>query len=101
VIEHGGPFGEGAPDYARERVAALAKYTVRPILFAKVRLIRHVEPAAVVAKGTVDVDGEVSFAQAHGLSPREAIDLMVDQLRKEITEQSGSRSALGRRSPEE
>src|SRR5205807_10020046 len=86
VIEQGGPLGEDGPDYARERIAALARYTRRPILFAKVRLIKHVEPSAVVAKCTIDINGRTSFAQAHGFSAREAIDLLVDQLRREIAE---------------
>lgn len=100
VIQQGGPFGEDAADYARERMAGLARYTKRPMLFAKVRLIKHIQPDAVVAKGTVDIDGEVSFAQAHGFRAREAIDLLVDKLRRDIVEQSRGTVAARRRGVE-
>lgn len=100
VFQQGGPFGEDAADYARERVAALARYTRRPILFAKVRLIRHNEPNVVVAKGTIDVGGRISVASSHGQAVREAIDLLVDKLRRDIAEQSRSRLAARHQSPE-
>ena len=93
VVQQGGPFGEDTADYARDRMAGLARFTKRPVLFAKVRLIKHIQPDTIIAKGTIDIDGEISFAQAHGDSAREAIDLLVDLLRGEITEQSGSRVA--------
>lgn len=93
VIEQGGPFGEGVPDYARRQIAALADCTSRPILFGKVRLTQHIEPAAVIVKGLVDVDGDVILARAHAFSAREAIDLVLDQLREQLVEQSpGSRA---------
>lgn len=93
VVQQGGPFGEDVADYARDRMAGLARFTKRPVLFAKVRLIKHIQPDTIIAKGTIDIDGEVSFAQTHGNSAREAIDLLVDLLRRTITEQPRSRVA--------
>lgn len=100
VFEQGGPFGEDAADYARERISGLARYTRKPILFATVRLIRRVDPLAVVAKASIDVGGRGSFAQARGFSVREAVDRLVDKLRREIAEQSRIRRTTWHRSPE-
>ena len=100
VVEQGGPCGAGAADYARERIARLALYTARPLLFAKVRLIKHIEPTAVIAKGMLDIDGEVTIAQAHGFSAREAIDRLADALRRDITEEPRNRVASRHHTPE-
>jgi ribosome-associated translation inhibitor RaiA len=95
VIEQGGPFGEGVPDYARRQIAALADCTSRPILFGRVRLTQHIEPTAVIVKGLVDVDGDVILAKAHAFSAREAIDLVIDALRKQLAERSsGNRTEV-------
>lgn len=101
VVEQGGPFGDDATDYARERIAGLARYTARPMLFAKVRLIKHIEPTAVIARGTLDIDGEISVARAHGYSVREAIDRLVEDLRRDITEQAPRRGIARHDTPED
>jgi ribosome-associated translation inhibitor RaiA len=77
----------GAEDYAREKIGKVAHVAHRPVLFAKVKLTRHGDPAVprpVVAQANLDVNGRLVRAQAEGVSAREAIDRLADRLRRRL-----------------
>ncbi|WP_433605865.1 HPF/RaiA family ribosome-associated protein [Dactylosporangium sp. CA-139114] len=73
--------------YAREKVAAVLGHTARPVLFARVRLDRTGNPAAVrpvTARAEIDVNGRVLHAEAHGDAPYEALDRLQDRLQARL-----------------
>ena len=70
--------------YAREKLAAVLGHTARPVLFARVRLDRIGNPAAVrpvTARAEIDLNGRVLHAEACADGPYEALDLLQDRLR--------------------
>lgn len=77
----------GAADYARRKIGELGRITHRPVLFARVKLSRHHDPAVespVVAQGTLDISGRLVRAQVHAASAREAIDRLEAALRRRV-----------------
>ena len=86
VTTHGRLPGAAA-DYARDKIGGLAKFTRRPVLYARVRLSRHADPAVarpVVAQANLDVDGRPVRAQVDGATAREAIDLLEARLKRRL-----------------
>ncbi|HZE17383.1 MAG TPA: sigma 54 modulation/S30EA ribosomal C-terminal domain-containing protein [Mycobacterium sp.] len=85
VIAHGEL--SGAAEYARRKVSGLGRVTRRPVLFARVKLTKHFDPALarpVIAQANVDVDGRLVRAQVEGVSAREAIDRLEARLRQRL-----------------
>ena len=77
----------GAAEYARTKIGELGRLTHRPVLYARVKLTRHHDPAVespVVAQGNLDVSGRLVRAQVHGATAREAIDRLEAALRRQI-----------------
>jgi hypothetical protein len=77
----------GAAEYARRKIGGLGQLTHEPVLFARVRLTKHLDPAVqrpVVAQANVDVDGRSVRAQVEGVSAREAIDRLEARLRHKL-----------------
>ena len=69
--------------YARAKVTAVIGHTGRPVLYAKVRLDRITNPAAirpVTARAEIDLNGRVLHAEASADGPYEAVDLLQDRL---------------------
>ena len=82
-----GRLSTDAVDYARRKVADLGRRTDRPVLWARVRLTRHDDPAVerpIVAQANVDVDGRLVRAQADGTTVREAIDRLEARLQRSL-----------------
>ncbi|MGH4009113.1 MAG: ribosome hibernation promotion factor [Pseudonocardiaceae bacterium] len=82
---------EGLPaamaDYAREKVSALLGQTHQPVLFARVRLTRHGNPALerpIVAQGNLDVNGRLVRAQVAAPTMTEAVDALEARLRSRL-----------------
>jgi ribosome-associated translation inhibitor RaiA len=76
--------------YAREKVTAVLGHTARPVLFARVRLDRIGNPAAVrpvTARAEVDLNGQVLHAEARADTPYEALDLLQDRLQARVDRQ--------------
>jgi ribosome-associated translation inhibitor RaiA len=74
-------------DYARRKVSALFRQTHRPVLFARVRLTRHGNPALerpIVAQGNLDVNGRVVRAQVAAATMTEAVDALEARLRSRL-----------------
>ena len=82
----------GAADYARTKIGELGRYTRRPVLHARVKLIRHRDPAVqrpVVAQANLDVDGRLIRAQVQAETAREAVDLLAARLRRRLERAAG------------
>lgn len=79
-----GDVPDSAIDYARKRVAATTRLAPEPILFIRVRLTLHGNPAAerpAVAQANVDLNGRLVRVQAVAETTQEAIDEMAERLR--------------------
>lgn len=77
----------GASDYVREKIGGLGRFTHRPVLYARVKLSRHPDPAVerpVIAQANLDVDGRLVRAQVAGATAREAIDRLEARLRHRL-----------------
>jgi ribosome-associated translation inhibitor RaiA len=76
-----------AKSYAAEKVAALADEIGRPVLFGRVVLTQHADPAAsglAVAEASLDVDGSVVRGRAAAPTMFEAIDFALARLRRRL-----------------
>lgn len=77
----------GADEYAREQIQALTRFAHRPVLHAHVKVTRHGDPELyhpVVAQANMDVGGRLIRAQAEGENAREAVDRLVERLRRRM-----------------
>ena len=77
----------GAADYARTRIGRLGRLTHRPVLYARVKLNRHPDPAVarpVVAQANLDIDGRLVRVQVDGVNARDAIDRLETRLRQRL-----------------
>ena len=92
----------GAADYARTKVGGLGRLTHRPVLYARVKLTRHPDPAVerpVVAQANLDVDGRLVRVQVEGVTAREAIDRLEARLRHRLERTAEHWEALRGRAP--
>jgi hypothetical protein len=96
--------GDETPDvaaYAERRVRELFEETRLPVLHARIRIIRHGNPARaqpVVAQGNLDVNGRVVRAQVRARTAQEAVDMLRDRLRRRlrsVLQRPGDTVALG------
>ena len=77
----------GAAGYARRKIGGLGRLTHQPVLFARIKLTKHPDPAVqrpVVAQANIDVNGRLVRAQVQGVSAREAIDGLEARLRHKL-----------------
>ncbi|ULE33417.1 ribosome hibernation promotion factor [Mycobacterium sp. IDR2000157661] len=77
----------GAAEYARDKIGGLFHLADRPVLYARVRLTEHADPAVsrpVIAQANLDVSGRVVRAQVDGVNAREAIDRLTARLRQRL-----------------
>ncbi|MDV6014636.1 HPF/RaiA family ribosome-associated protein [Haloechinothrix sp. LS1_15] len=77
----------GADRYARDKVTRLLRLAPEPVLFARVRLSEHRNPAVsrpVTAQANLDVNGRLVRAQVAGATAWEAIDRLDDRLRQRL-----------------
>jgi hypothetical protein len=77
----------GIAGYAEQRLRKLFDVVRFPVLHARIRVIRHLDPARalpVVAQANLDVDGRFVRAQLSARTAREAVDLLHDRLRRRL-----------------
>ena len=80
--------------YAKKKVMAVLAHTGRPVLYARVRLQRIANPAAVrpvIARAEIDLNGRPVHAEASADSPHEAVDLLQDRLQARLEHHHGHR----------
>lgn len=94
TVTHG-DVPESAKQYAADKVAQLARYSRRPILYALLRLSveskRAIERPAV-AEATLDLGGQIVRAHVAARDVTAAIDLLDDRLRRRLTRQARGRN---------
>jgi ribosome-associated translation inhibitor RaiA len=77
----------GAAEYARRKIGGLGRLTHQRVLFARVKLTKHPDPAVqwpVVAQANVDVNGRLVRAQVEGYTLRDAVDRLEARLRHKL-----------------
>jgi ribosome-associated translation inhibitor RaiA len=87
VVARPRELGAGARVYARQKIAHLARYAPRPVLFARIKLERMADPAVerpAVAEATLEVSGHLLRAHAAAGRLEEAVDLLEDRLRQQL-----------------
>jgi ribosome-associated translation inhibitor RaiA len=73
--------------YARSKIVAVAERLADPVLHARIRLTRQPDPAVtrpVRVQVNLDVNGRLVRAQAAGIAGEDAVDLLVDRLRRRL-----------------
>lgn len=97
-----GDVGHKMKDYAREKIAHVAKFVRDPILFARVKLTVEPDPARkrpAIAQATLDVNGVLVRAHEAGDDLQEAIDRLENTLRDKLEHLTERRQALRKRGP--
>ena len=87
-------------EYARGKIAALTGVVRFPVLFAKVDLVVHGDPARerpASAKAELDLNGRVVRAHATAAAVPEAVDLLQARLRDRIDRASNRQISVQRR----
>jgi ribosome-associated translation inhibitor RaiA len=87
TVQTNGPVSRTSEQYARDKVTALAGYLREPILHARIRLTRRLDPAVerkAIVQANLDVNGKFVRAQVAAATMREAIDALQDRLRDRI-----------------
>ena len=94
-----GQVSERAKRAAEDKLAKLARFASRPVLFARATLVREAHPALerpATAKATFDLAGRIVRAHAAAPEMSEAIDLLVERLRGRLAELSELETARRR-----
>lgn len=82
-----GDVGEDLPAYAERKVAEATTVAPEPVLFARVELTMHADPArerSAFAKAELDVNGRVVRAHAAAATMPEAVDALEARLRERL-----------------
>lgn len=97
-----GQLPPGVLEYAQEKVAHVAKFAMRTVRLATVKLTVTDNPSVprrFSAEAIVDVDGHVVTAHAEGREGREAVDLLEQRLRRRLDAVEARIEARRRRPP--
>jgi ribosome-associated translation inhibitor RaiA len=87
VVQLHGRIAEDLVEYAEKKMIAVLRRADHPVLYSRVRVTRHDDPARdhrVTATATVDLDGKPLNVRVIGTTPREAVDKLVDRLGRRL-----------------
>jgi ribosome-associated translation inhibitor RaiA len=87
VVEVRGSVPGDAAEYARTRIAALARHAHEPVLSARAKLTEAADPAVAspaIAQANLDLNGRLVRAHVAAATMREAIDLLHDRLARRL-----------------
>lgn len=87
VVELRGDIGPDLADYARQKAAHVLAALGRPVDRVHLHVLHHRDPARehpVRASVTVDVAGRRVHAHVTADHPREAVDLLLDRMRRRV-----------------
>ncbi len=87
VVQARGEVGETERAYARDKVDRLRSLAPGPVLFARVDLTKHADPARerpAFAKAELDINGKLVRAHVAAATMFEAIDLLEGRLRERL-----------------
>lgn len=82
-----GEFGDGLADLVTKKLAPVARHAHEPVLTIRVELDRHTDPAVarpVVVRAGVDVNGRQLHAAATARTARDALDLVIGRLIRQM-----------------
>lgn len=94
VVELRGAIATDLARYVREKVVQTLDHGVDLLGPARVRIVRHDDPARerpVVASARVDLAGRRLHAHVVAADAREAVDLLVDRLRRQVRDEHARR----------
>jgi ribosome-associated translation inhibitor RaiA len=100
VLQCRGEVTAAERDYAESKIARLSGLVSAPILFARVVLTTHDDPARgrpVSAKGELDVNGRPVLAHVAAATVHEAVDLLDARLRERLERYAHHRQSKARR----
>jgi ribosome-associated translation inhibitor RaiA len=83
LVELVGQIAPDLVDYAREKLTAVLSHTGRRALRVHLRVIRYADPGRerpVSARANVDLDGVTLQVHCDAVTPREAVDRLIDRL---------------------
>lgn len=106
VVVSRGPVPLGAINYARRKVNRVIEQASRPVLFARVTLQRHADPARelpALVEVSLDVEGRIVRAHREAHDFREAIDLTQERLQDRLKHLADHRRSRvrGKTAPDE
>jgi ribosome-associated translation inhibitor RaiA len=84
-----GEFPPHTDDYAATKLRTLLRQSPEPVLYARVTISRHADPAVprpVVVQVNVDLNGRQVRVRSDGVAVREAIDAAQAKLRRRLPE---------------
>jgi ribosome-associated translation inhibitor RaiA len=96
VVHTNGRVGDDERVYAQDKVAHVLKLASGPVLFAKVDLVAHADPAreqSAFAKADLDVNGQIVRAHAGATTMFEAVDRLEGRLRERVERYAHSQEA--------
>ena len=95
-----GDVSDNVKERARNKIAALERYSPRPFLSAEVRIARDPAQAeAVWAHGLLDVQGRLVQARMRAAEPDECLDLLEERLAQQLRQYNERLQAI-RHEPE-
>lgn len=89
-----GEFGDGLADLVAKKLAPVARHAHEPVLAIRVELDRHTDPAVahpVAVRAGVDFNGRQLHAAATGRTARDALDLVVGRLIRQMDDRPHAR----------
>jgi ribosome-associated translation inhibitor RaiA len=100
VVHARGEVGDADRVYAEDKIARLLDSAPKPVLFARVDLTAHADPARdrpAFAKASLDLNGRRVGAHVAAETMREAIDLLQDRLADRLGRLAGQVETTHRR----
>jgi hypothetical protein len=98
-----GELPDDVGPYARDRAAQLAETLTDPVQRARIRITQQVDPTSdrpVRAQANLYVGGRMVRAQVAGRNGHEAVDVLLDRLRDQITRPAPRWDRVSRPTPE-
>ena len=95
ILTTRGDFGAGLVELVTGKLAAIARHAHQPVLSIRVELDRHADPAVslpVEVRAAVDVNGHPVHATATGRSARDAVDVVVGRLIRQLDDAAPARN---------
>ncbi|MEO8694335.1 MAG: HPF/RaiA family ribosome-associated protein [Acidimicrobiales bacterium] len=95
-----GSISDAQRDLARDKVARLVHLCREPVLLAQVRMVLQSDPARdrpAEVEAVLDIDGKIARAHVAAATINEAVDLVVDRLRRRIERLEDRRHRLPER----
>ena len=87
VLTTRGEFGDGLAELLATKLAVIARHAHEPVLSIRVEVDRHADPAVplpVDVRANVDVNGTPVVATASGRTARDAVDVLVARLVRQM-----------------